>query len=39
MKKYKLIPPKTPAAIRTIDIDEGVIQLLKNIRPSNLKLN
>jgi integrase len=40
MKKYKLTPPKTPAAIRTIDIDEDVIQLLKKhkIRQAKIKL-
>jgi integrase len=30
MRKYKLTPPKTKAAIRTIDIDESVMELLKS---------
>lgn len=29
MKEYQLTPPKTPGSIRTIDVDEQIIKLLK----------
>lgn len=29
MKKYELTPPKTPGSIRTFDIDDDIIELLK----------
>jgi integrase len=41
MVKYELTPPKTPAAIRTVEIDQSVMDLLKALqkRQAKVKMN
>jgi len=39
MRKYELTPPKTKGSIRTFDIDESIIDLLKNHKKAKQKLN
>ncbi|MFB9326966.1 tyrosine-type recombinase/integrase [Paenibacillus aurantiacus] len=37
MKKYELVPPKTKGSVRRIDIDQSVMQLIRNLIKSKKK--
>lgn len=38
MKEYQLVPPKTKGSIRTVDIDESVMNLLKSYKDPQQKI-
>lgn len=38
MRKFKITPPKTMASIRTIDVDEDIITMLKTLRTMQNKI-
>jgi integrase len=38
MKEYQLVPPKTKGSIRTVDIDESVMNLLKSYKDAQQKI-
>ncbi|MCM3705349.1 site-specific integrase [Cytobacillus firmus] len=38
MKKYELTPPKTPGSIRTFDIDDDIMELLKSHKKKQNKI-
>lgn len=38
MRKYELTPPKTDGSVRTIEVDENVMQLLKSHRKRQMKV-